>query len=113
MSRATLNIIGATDDLRTVIKKANDNFRALNKDIHLTEIKSGGENTKFHNDLYGRNEFKCHPILAIENLDDTLRDIKTRLTNLEGITDDINEKIFVMEEKLEDHEDRIRALEDE
>lgn len=112
MGRATLNIISATDDIRTVIKKSNDNFRQLNKDIHLTEINSGGGgNVQFHNELLGREEFRCHPIDSIEGLNDRFLTLEASIKVIDTTITDIQKTLSDYKKILDDHEERIEELE--
>lgn len=89
------------------IEKINYNFknilRALGGELETIREVVGIE---VHNDLIRRDDDNCHPLKAVSGLLDKFKEVDNRLSNIKS-------SIQGIDAELQNHEDRIRALEEE
>lgn len=130
--RASTYKLSINDDTNTIVKKVNSFMRSVSRDVNnVTIIKEGGVST--HQDLTGTELDGCHPWTAILGLREIFNDINNKITDTNNRINDTNNRIdninnilkikedstgkFYSEvikditDTLEDHEERIKALE--
>lgn len=98
-----------------MIKKINTAIRSMQRDVNVvnTTATGGTGGAKYHRDLPDIAQPNCHPIEAIAGLAEQLQEINASLTTIKDDIVKMALKLDDMQETIEDHENRIKALEGE
>lgn len=123
--RASTYKLSINDDANTMVKKVNSFIRSVSRDVNsATVIKEGGVTS--HQELLGTSLPGCHPWEAITGLKMLFDDIDAKIVDINKKINNINNLLKIKEDStgklysevidkinntLDDHEKRIKALE--